>query len=122
MSDNRTALLCEVCRIMRDYGLDVDAAWTDQGTVAHPGKFECEPIETLYYHSAMLNGAGEHVGDWSVHTVDDTERQIFGLDADTAYVGIREDNSGFVIHAEMTEAKYQQILNEAQEDDTGEDF
>lgn len=118
MSDNRTALLVELCRIMRDYELDVDNAWTNHGTVASPGKFEGEPIETLYYHSRSLNGMGEPIGDWDVFEVDDTERQIFGLAPTTTHMAIREDSQGFTLHTEMTREEYQQVVDAQQEDDS----
>lgn len=120
MSDNRMTLLIELCRILRDYGLNTDNAWTDGGRVALPGKLEGEPIETLYYYSATLNGMGEDVGDWSVHGVDATERQVFGFAPETAYIAIREDGNGFVHRAEMTEREYAAWCDVVQEDDSDE--
>lgn len=122
MSDNRTALLVEMCRIMRDYGLDVDNAWDDKGRVAMPGKFQGEPVETLWFHSEWVNGNGEMLGEWAVMTVDETERQIFGFGPATTHVGIREDDTGFVFRCELTRQEYNQACDAAQADQEAEDY
>lgn len=120
MPDNRTAMLVELCRVLYGFNLDTDNAWNNNGAVCQPGKFQGEPIETLYFWDQYLQGSGEAIGDWTVFPVDPTEQQVFALDKATRYFAVRETSDGFVIRAEMTEAEYTQICDEA--DAAGDEF
>ena len=56
--------------------------------VAGPGKFEGEPIETLFYFEQMLDGDGEWVGRW-VDPDDETDDEPM-FSADLFEVNVEE--------------------------------
>ena len=77
------------------------------GIIHNPGKFEGEPIHTVYYYELMMDGEGEDIYDDGVATedaepeytqfvVDADESDMFGLRIGSE-VRLRVDSQGFVV-------------------------
>jgi hypothetical protein len=93
-----------------------------QGYVTAPGKFEGEPIEVLYFHDLLMNGvSGETLYDGDmpidVFFVDEDDRLLWGLDADTYAVTLWESEQGFVYHKELTLEDYTKFAKLLEETD-----
>ena len=98
-----------VSDIIKEYGFDP----------RHPGKFEGEPIETLYYYDSTMNGFGEDRGVegemYSIHGVTADERKVFQMPDNIRYFVISENEQGFVYGSAMTKKRYNKFIFEIDE-------
>ena len=88
---------------------------TNDGKCASPGKFECEPWETLYFYEMMLDGDGEEIdfadGDVITFFQPDAEEKLF-FDLKEKFFAISESEQGFVYGKEKSLEEYEKILSE----------
>lgn len=68
-----------------------------------PGKHEGNPwFVPYFFEQAVLDGCGETVDIWEVLEIFPAEREVFMLNPEYDYIGIREDSHGFVRHILLT--------------------
>ena len=83
-----------------------------------PGKFESEPMETLYFYNEMLDGGGEIIEDpmteqiYTVFEITDDERKFFDFKENIRYFAISESDQGFAYGSALTEGDYTEITND----------
>ena len=73
-----------------------------------PGKFEAEPMETLYFYQSMMNGGG-NVHVFTVFELTDDEKEFFDLK--TPFFAISESDQGFVYGSELSMTEYEELCN-----------
>ena len=77
------------------------------GIIQNPGKFECEPIHTVYYYELMMDGDGDDIyadgvatedaePEYTQFVVDADESDMFGLRIGSE-VRVWVDSQGFVV-------------------------
>ena len=77
------------------------------GIIQNPGKFEGEPIHTVYYYELMMDGEGEDIyadgvaaedaePEYTQFIVDSDESDVFGLCVGSE-VRVWVDSQGFVV-------------------------
>ena len=77
------------------------------GIIQNPGKFEGEPIHTVYYYELMMDGEGEDIyadgvatedaePEYTQFIVDSDESDMFGLRIGSE-VRVWVDSQGFVV-------------------------
>jgi len=89
----------------------------DKGLCTDLGKHEDNPMQTLYFNEAILNGDGEVIGEGQ-HIVDATlvEQDIFGaMDGCTQFL-VTEDDNGFVYGEWIWPARAEKLRSDAIED------
>ena len=87
-----------------------------KGYVTALGKFEGEPISTIYFWDLMMDGRSDETlyeGDTPIEVffVDDDDRILWDLSADTYAVAVYETSTGFVMKHEWTQNKYDDTVN-----------
>ena len=60
------------------------------GIIQNPGKFEGEPIHTLYFYNCMLDGCGDSF------LLEPEDHELFDIPTIYNWVTVFEDNNGFV--------------------------
>ena len=81
----------------------------DSGTCADFGKFEGEPLETIYFYEAMLDGDGESLyfgrDEVQIDLYDTTteEREILGAPPNHTHFALEYSDTGFVSGKWLTE-------------------
>ena len=60
------------------------------GIIQSPGKFEGEPIHTLYFYNCMMNGCGDSF------LLESEDYKLFDIPEYFHWVTVYEDNNGFV--------------------------
>lgn len=86
-----------------------------KGYVDSPGKFEGEPIEVLYFHDLVMNGASDETlydGETPIDVffVDEEDRVLWDLDPEVYAVAVWESDQGFVYHRELDKEHYAQLV------------
>jgi hypothetical protein len=94
-------------------------AWP-QGFVSAPGRFKGEPIAALYFWNLVLDGSEDdslYDGDTRVRVfrVTAEDRDVWQLDAETAYVALSETEQECVVFHEWTDLDYRAALDAVKE-------
>jgi len=93
--------------LLQEYGVTLNS----HNVIAELGKFEHEPIETLYYYDAMLNGDGEDLGDMVKFEVSEKEKIRFTVEEKYFYLEVSDE--GFV-SGEFSDKDYEAIESEVE--------
>lgn len=105
---NKDDVKKEALRICEEAGYTVK-----NGIIQNLGKFEREPIETVYFYDCMLNGDG------AVMKISQAEKEAFELTISDNWVYVHEDSQGFV----TLEYYVKQVdAEEAEYSDMGDEF
>lgn len=73
-----------------------DHEWNPSGRVSSPGKFLGEPLETLYFYDAFLNGDGRGNEEATFFDLTEIEKQVFVAPPGATSYMVLETNEGFV--------------------------
>jgi hypothetical protein len=80
-----------------------------------PGKFEAQHWSIVHFYGAAMIGCADESLDYGDNIgadlleVADTEREAFGMAADTVFVALWYSDSGFVTLEELTAADYAEL-------------
>ena len=99
---------------IEDYGVTVN----DTGMITDLGKFGGQPVDIVYFHRAYMMGdtgtedASFDDGEgWNAYTIDEYERDVFGLDAFAEeYAILSFDSQGFIGLEYVSEEELQELI------------
>ena len=89
--------------------------------LATGSQYAGEGPATAYYYEAYLNGDNDWIGDFTLHSVTDEEREAFGLPATCPHYLILQDGQGVIRGYPSTDERIEELREDgAAEDATDE--